>query len=62
MNGLINIKQIAMKEFWKSKGIEDSSSLTLDERRLFVDEMRAFIDGYMNCFMNISDEINNHEN
>ena len=42
-------KQQIINIFWKEKGIENPDVLSIEEKRLFVEEMRAFIDGFLAC-------------
>lgn len=35
--------------FWLSKGITDVSTLSVEELRAFIPEMKAFIDGFNTC-------------
>ena len=34
------------KMFWKTKGVEDVATVAHDERKLFLDELRAFRSGF----------------
>ncbi len=34
------------KLFWASKGIEDPSVLSMEEKRAFIEELKAFRAGY----------------
>lgn len=47
---MTELNKIAEKLFWMKKGINSPNTLSREERIAFKDELRAFVDGFVEGF------------